>query len=332
LLFIFFISFFGNNMRPIEYPDDTIITAGQSLQHEGRRVTAFAIRQRIGGGDPVRIRAVWSAYQANREEQLPTAATDMLPAEFAEALEGLNTALLDDLRTLACRLYQHARDSAEARVREVLRTARTVQEQAEAEMTDARQNAITQDARIEALEEQVEAAQHSFCTLEQEKMELTRSLVALESKWEQVHAELGAIREQLTQAQTEAATATGKAAAEVERRQKSEQEVLQAQAQVAGLSTALETERNQRRQVEHQLEQLQAALTQTQEELAKASQALTQAQAGQHQAEAEATLLGSRVTLLEAQVQAAELGRQQAEQHAASLTRLLEQLGRAHSE
>lgn len=319
-------------MRPVEYPDEAIITAGQALQTEGQRVTAFAIRQRIGGGDPVRIRTVWATYQAKRAEQSPAAATESLPAEFAAALEGLSTALLDDLRILASRLYQHARDSAEARVREALRTARSAQEQAEAEMADARQNAITQDARIEALAEQAEAAQHSLCALEQEKVELTRCLVAMESKWEQAHAELGALREHLTQAQTEAATATGKAAAEIERRQKSEQELLQAQAQAAGLTAVLATERDQRRQVEHQREQLQAALTQAQGELAKAAQALTQAQAEQRQAEAEAAVLGSRLARLEAQVQAAELGRQQAEQHAASLTRLLEQLGRGQSE
>ena len=46
-------------MRPTEFPAEAIIAAGQSLQAAGRNVTGFALRQRVGGGNPARLRQVW---------------------------------------------------------------------------------------------------------------------------------------------------------------------------------------------------------------------------------------------------------------------------------
>ena len=42
-------------MRPAEYQEADIIKAGQKIQKEGRTVTAFGIRNALGGGNPRRI-------------------------------------------------------------------------------------------------------------------------------------------------------------------------------------------------------------------------------------------------------------------------------------
>ena len=217
-------------MRPVEYPDEAIIAAGQALQAEGRRITAFALRQRVGGGDPVRIRTVWLDYLVRCNQQTAAIVKETLPAEFAVAVEELNTTFLEQWRHLATRLYQLARDSAEARVREALQTARTVQEQAEAEMADAQQNALAQDTRIEELTGQYEEAQQRLRTLLQEQEERAQQLATLDSRWQQAQAEMAELRDHLNQAQAATAAATGKATAEVERRQQAEQELQAVQA------------------------------------------------------------------------------------------------------
>ena len=41
-------------MRPVEFTPEQIIEAGQTLRDASRNVTGFALRQRIGGGNPNR--------------------------------------------------------------------------------------------------------------------------------------------------------------------------------------------------------------------------------------------------------------------------------------
>ncbi|MFO1431817.1 MAG: DNA-binding protein [Candidatus Competibacteraceae bacterium] len=313
-------------MRPVEYPDEVIIAAGQALQAEGRRITAFAIRQRVGGGDPVRIRTVWADYLARCNKQAAEIVKETLPAEFAAAVEELNTGFLEQWRHLATRLYQLARDSAEARVREALQTARTVQEQAEAEMADAQQNALAQDTRIAELTAQYEATQQRLQTLLQEQEERTQQLATLDLRWQQAQTEVADLREHLNQAQAATAAATGKAAAETERRQQAEQELQAVQAQRLALTTALETERNQREQAEYRAGRVQADLEQAQAEVTKVTRTLEQATVEQQRLAVQTAELRARVEGLEARLQSAEAARQQAEQQAASLTRVLDQL------
>ena len=52
-------------MRPAEFPVEAIIEAGQALQAAGRNVTGFALRQKVGGGNPTRLRQVWDEHLAS---------------------------------------------------------------------------------------------------------------------------------------------------------------------------------------------------------------------------------------------------------------------------
>lgn len=43
-------------MRPAEFTPEQIIEAGQELQAAGRNITGFALRQKVGGGNPQGLR------------------------------------------------------------------------------------------------------------------------------------------------------------------------------------------------------------------------------------------------------------------------------------
>lgn len=52
-------------MRPVEVTEDQIIDAGNQLVTEGRAVTANALRNKVGAGNPRRLIGVWKRLSAN---------------------------------------------------------------------------------------------------------------------------------------------------------------------------------------------------------------------------------------------------------------------------
>lgn len=53
-------------MRPATYEPEQIIEAGLALQAEGRNITGFALRSRIGGGNPGCLRQIWDEHLASQ--------------------------------------------------------------------------------------------------------------------------------------------------------------------------------------------------------------------------------------------------------------------------
>lgn len=49
-------------MRPVEFTAEQIVEAGQALQVAGRNITGFALRQKVGGGNPSRLKQVWDEH------------------------------------------------------------------------------------------------------------------------------------------------------------------------------------------------------------------------------------------------------------------------------
>ena len=47
--------------------DEQIIEAAKRLLSAGRRVTGFALRKEIGGGNPTRLVRVWEDYRQSQE-------------------------------------------------------------------------------------------------------------------------------------------------------------------------------------------------------------------------------------------------------------------------
>lgn len=134
-------------MRPPEIEDDKIIEAGKQLLEDSRRVTGFALRKVVGGGNPSRLVRVWEEYRRS-QEVVDSEPVQELPMEVEEALNEMTGSFLEQVRNLAQNLNTRAVKTAERRVADVMRSAKEQQENAEAELVDAA-------ATVEDLEEQL---------------------------------------------------------------------------------------------------------------------------------------------------------------------------------
>ncbi|TCD46913.1 DNA-binding protein, partial [Chlorobium sp. N1] len=72
-------------MRPVEFTTEEIVKAGQELQAAGRNITGFALRQKIGGGNPSRLKQVWDEYLSSQAEVKAEPVAE-LPPEVADAV------------------------------------------------------------------------------------------------------------------------------------------------------------------------------------------------------------------------------------------------------
>ena len=140
-------------MKPATYSNEQIIDAGMQLLAEKKRVTPFAIRNLLGGGNPARIKAIWEESQQNALEGQVVSNQMELPTEFSNSLD----ATKDSLDELARRMYGRAQEIAESRVRESISAARKAKETAEVEVTEAMETVEhldNENARLlEALEQ-----------------------------------------------------------------------------------------------------------------------------------------------------------------------------------
>ena len=125
-------------MRPAEFAPEQIIEAGQALQAAGRNVTGFAIRQKVGGGNPNRLKQVWDEHLASQSVTTAEPVAE-LPIEVAEQLAHVTQALSERLSSLAIDLNDRAVKASERRVGEVVRAAGEQREQDPAPPADAGQ-------------------------------------------------------------------------------------------------------------------------------------------------------------------------------------------------
>lgn len=182
-------------MRPAEFSPEEIVAAGEALVAAGRNVTGFALRQKVGGGNPNRLKQVWDEHLAakNTTEAEPVAE---LPVEVAEEVAAVTKSLTERLATLAVELNDKAVKAAERRVAEVLRTAGEQREQAERELVDAAQTVDELETRLDQSQAEVES--------------LERRLSEAQSHGQAQAVELAQLRERLV-ATEQAARATADA-------------------------------------------------------------------------------------------------------------------------
>jgi colicin import membrane protein len=145
-------------MRPTEFSNEVIITAGNTLQDDGRNVTGFALRQKIGGGNPNRLKQVWDEYIASQTVQAEPMIE--LPVEVEEEVNAVAKALTERIAKFAIELNNKAVKAAERRVTEVVRSAGEQREHAQRELIDAAQT-------VDELEEKLDVANNQVSTLEQ---------------------------------------------------------------------------------------------------------------------------------------------------------------------
>ena len=137
-------------MRPAEYTTEAIIAAGEAIEATGSKVTIFALRKKVGGGNVPRLRQVWEEYVASKRiaEAEPVAE---LPVEVAEAVAHVADALSRRISELAVDLNSRAVKAAERRVAEVIRSADAQRAQAELELADAAQTVDDLEASLEQM-------------------------------------------------------------------------------------------------------------------------------------------------------------------------------------
>lgn len=220
-------------MRPAEYTTDAIIQAGQELQASGRNVTGFALRQKVGGGNPNRLKQIWDEHLASQTAAKAEPVAE-LPVEVAEQVAVVTTELTQRLSALATELNDKAVKAAERRVAEVVRAAGEQRAQAERELADASQT-------VEDLENKLDESKSEAEALEKRLSDL------LEAHQAQA-VELAQVRERLAITEQAAKTTAEDHAAELAR-----------------LNASIEAERSHHQE---QVEQIRADLAE-QKQLAK---------------------------------------------------------------
>lgn len=196
-------------MRPVSFPQEDIIEAGKALLSEGRNVTGFALRKKVGGGDANRLRQVWDEYQAGQAVVTHEPVAE-LPVEVAEEMKAVSVALTERIAQLTLELNDKAVRAAERRVAEVTRAAGEQTAQAERELADAAQTVDDLEDALHVLREDHAA---------------TLALLDNSREREQSQAvELAQLRERLasTEKQLGEANMAGKEAAEQHRQQLAE--------------------------------------------------------------------------------------------------------------
>ena len=263
-------------MRPAEFSQESIIKAGQELQAIGRNITGFALRQKVGGGNPTRLKQVWDEH-VNSQTTAQAEPVAELPIEVAEVVATVTSALTERLMALAVDLNDKAIKAAERRVSEVVRAAGEQREQAERELADASQT-------VEDLENRLDEAVSAADVL---KQQLADSQAVSQAQ----AVELAQVRERLVlteQAATDKAT--------------------HYTTELARLNALIEAER-QRHQ--HETEQLRSELAKAQANAESAIKQIEIAQAEreyarQESAEAREEARGARKEAIEARQDAKE--------------------------
>lgn len=87
-------------MRPAIFEPQQIIEAGLALQAEGRNITGFALRNRVGGGNQGRLKQVWDEYLLSQTEVTAKSVAE-LPVEVAEEVAAVSSALAERTNQLA---------------------------------------------------------------------------------------------------------------------------------------------------------------------------------------------------------------------------------------
>ena len=143
-------------MRPAEFAPEAIIQAGEDLHTAGRNITGFALRQKVGGGNPSRLKQVWDEHLASRSMTRVEPVAE-LPIEVAEEVAVVTKALTERLGALAVELNDKAVKAAERRVHEVVRSAGEQREQAERELADASQTVDDIETKLDQTQAEADA-------------------------------------------------------------------------------------------------------------------------------------------------------------------------------
>ena len=295
-------------MRPVEFSPESIISAGQDLQATGRNITGFALRQKVGGGNPSRLKQVWDEHLASQSVTKAEPVAE-LPVEVAEEVALVTKELTQRLSALAVELNDKAVKAAERRVHEVVRSAGEQRAQAERELADASQT-------VEDLETMLDEATVQVAVLE-------AKLAELQTSHQGQAVELAQVRERLAVTEQTANVAGTQHAAELARmtaaidaeRTSHQQDVEQLRLDLTEQKKASQVVLAERDQVRADLATITAKAEATEQarqeqrkaaeqEAKRAADSLAKAEAGQEKAHQEAGAAREDAANLRGQVEA----------------------------
>lgn len=282
-------------MRPAEFAPEAIIQAGQELQAVGRNITGFALRQKVGGGNPSRLKQVWDEHISSQAVTKAEPVAE-LPIEVAEEVATVTKALTERLAALAVELNDKAVKAAERRVAEVIRTAGEQREQAERELADASQT-------VDDLENKLDEAKA-------EKDELARQLVDVQAAYQVQAVELAQVRERLVLTEKNSQTAAQEHAAELVRlngsieaeRNRYQQQVEQIRSDLGEQKKIAQEATAERDQVRAELAMVKARAEVVAQEVHRITEQMTKAEADRDTARKEARSACEDVASLRGQV------------------------------
>lgn len=308
-------------MRPAEFTPESIIEAGQALKAAGRNITGFALRQRVGGGNPSRLKQVWDEHISSQAVARAEPVAE-LPIEVAEEVAAVTKALTERLATLAVELNDKAVKAAERRVAEVIRTAGEQREQAERELADASQT-------VDDLESKLDDAQAAAEALDKRLADMQTAQHAQAVEFAQVRERLALTEQTAKAAEAQHAqalkTTTEQHAAELARmnaaieadRARHQQEADQLRAELAEQKKANQAAAAERDQVRAELATVKAkadAADQAHQEQRKTAaqeahrvaERLTKAQGERDQVRADAAATREELAKIRGQLEASE--------------------------
>lgn len=223
-------------MRPAEYTAEAIIAAGEAIEATGSKVTIFALRKEVGGGNVRRLRQVWEEHVASKRiaEAEPVAE---LPIEVAEAVAQVADALSRRVSELAVDLNNRAVKAAERRVAEVIRSADAQRAHAELELADAAQAVDDLEASLEQMNGERDTLK---AQLAEKQAESQRQAVELAQLRERLVAAEGSFQEYRNEVERELRRSAERVSAAEKVRDESEKEARTARETMARLTGQLE--------------------------------------------------------------------------------------------
>ncbi len=198
-------------MRPVEFTPEEIVKAGQELRAAGRNITGFALRQKIGGGHPSRLKQVWDEY-LNSQVAVKADPFAELPVEVAEEVAAVNKALAERLMAMAVEVNNKAVKAAERHVAEIIRSTGEHREQAERELADASQTVEDLETRLDEAKANAEELGNSLAEIRNDHQVQAVKLAQVSERLVLIEEERNRYEQQAEQMRTERDTAREDAA------------------------------------------------------------------------------------------------------------------------
>ena len=198
-------------MRPVEFTPEEIVKAGQELRAAGRNITGFALRQKIGGGHPSRLKQVWDEY-LNSQVAVKADPFAELPVEVAEEVGAVNKALAERLMAMAVEVNNKAVKAAERHVAEIIRSTGEHREQAERELADASQTVEDLETRLDEARANAEELGNSLAEIRNDHQAQAVKLAQVSERLVLIEEERNRYEQQAEQMRTERDTAREDAA------------------------------------------------------------------------------------------------------------------------